>query len=220
MKAFFKESDKIIINSMTYDEALVGKRFLELLEDKHIKAEQRNDINDDFDGLVLSVADGSVYTEEEIEERISKAVDEAVTIAKEETYIKVKTETQLKSASDINTAKSTSASEENIRTNASKCSISVSGNTITITDEGLIEYVGGPYTEPKKWVGLLVDLNTKAQGDIYNIEDIDYSDAKRWGASTDTTFIMWVTPDISGKIIRFTNVDDETQTVDLEVIFN
>lgn len=216
MKAFFKESDKIIINSMTYDEALVGKRFLELLEDKHIKAEQRNDINDDFDGLVLSVADGSVYTKEEIE----KIVNEAVTVAKEETYIKVKTGTQLKSASDINTAKSTSASEENIRTNASKCSISVSGNVITITDEGLIEYVGGPFPEPKKWVGLLVDLNTKVQGDIYNIEDIDYSDAKRWGASTDTTFIMWVTPDISGKIIRFTNVDDETQTVDLEVVFN
>lgn len=57
MKAFFKESDKIIINSMSYDEALVGKQFLAALEGKTIKVEQRNDINDDFDGLVISVVD-------------------------------------------------------------------------------------------------------------------------------------------------------------------
>lgn len=57
MKAFFKESNKIIINSMSYDEALVGKQFLAALEGKTIKVEQRNDINDDFDGLVISVVD-------------------------------------------------------------------------------------------------------------------------------------------------------------------
>lgn len=215
MRTFFKDNDKIIINSMDYTEALVGKQFLTNLEGKHIKAEQRYDVNDDFDGLVLSISDGSVYTKEELD----KLVENAVTIAKEEAYIKFKTETQLKSASDINTAKSTLASEENIRTNASKCSISVSGNKITITDEGLIEYVGGPYPEPKKWVGLLVDLNTKAQGDIYNIEDIDYSDAKRWGASTDTTFVMWVTPDISGKEVTFTNIEDETQVAKITIEF-
>ena len=55
MKAFFKDNNKIIINSMTYDEALVGKQFLENLQGKVIWAEQRNDINDDFDGLVLSI---------------------------------------------------------------------------------------------------------------------------------------------------------------------
>lgn len=57
MKAFFKDSDKIIINSMDYTEALVGKQFLDNLDGKMIKAEQRNDINDDFDGLVLSIVD-------------------------------------------------------------------------------------------------------------------------------------------------------------------
>lgn len=57
MKAFFKESNKIIINSMSYDEALVGKQFLAALEGKTIKVEQRNDINDDFDGLVISIVD-------------------------------------------------------------------------------------------------------------------------------------------------------------------
>lgn len=215
MKAFFKENNKIIINSMTYDEALVGKTFLDMLADKHIKAEQRNDINDDFDGLVLTIEDGAVYTKEEIE----KVVEEAVVVAKEEAYLKAKTETQLKSATDINISKSTLPSEENIRTNASKCSILTGNNKITIVDEGLIEYVGGPFPEPKKWVGLLVDLNTKVQGDIYNIEEIDYSDAKRWGASNDTTFVMWVTPDISGKEITFTNINDETQSTSLVIEF-
>lgn len=214
MRAFFKDNDKIIINSMDYTEALVGKQFLSNLEGKCIRAEQRNDINDEFDGLVLTIGEKSP-TQEEIE----KMIEDAVTIAKEESYIKAKTETQVKSATDINTSKSISASEENIRINASKCSIVSSNNTITITDEGLIEYVGGPYPEPKKWVGLLVDLNTKVQGDIYNIEDIDYTDAKRWGASNDTTFVMWVTPDISGKVITFTNVEDETQKVELTIEF-
>ena len=211
MKAFFKESDKIIINSMTYDEALVGKVFLESLVNKHIKAEQRNDINDDFDGLVLTVSDGAVYTQEEIDKIKSDTA--------EETAIKVKAETQLKSGILINTSKSTSEGEADIRYNTGHCSVLTNGDIITIVDEGLKAYVGGPYPEPKKWVGLLVDLNTKVQGDIYNIEEIDYSDAKRWGATNDTTFVMWVTPDISGKEIIFTNINDETQFVKLTIEF-
>ena len=63
MKAFFKESNKIIINSMSYDEALVGKQFLAALDGKTIKVEQRNDINDDFDGLVISIVDVPVNEE-------------------------------------------------------------------------------------------------------------------------------------------------------------
>lgn len=55
MKAFFKENNKIIINSMDYTEALVGKQFLQDLAGKVLYAEQRNDINDDFDGLVLTI---------------------------------------------------------------------------------------------------------------------------------------------------------------------
>ena len=63
MKAFFKESNKIIINSMSYDEALVGKQFLAALDGKTIKVEQRNDISDDFDGLVISIVDVPVNEE-------------------------------------------------------------------------------------------------------------------------------------------------------------
>lgn len=67
MKAFFKDSDKIIINSMDYTEALVGKQFLENLsaEGKTIKVEQRYDVNDDFDGLVISIVDAPVPEEPE-----------------------------------------------------------------------------------------------------------------------------------------------------------
>lgn len=57
MRAFFKDNDKIVINSMDHSEALVGKTFLSNLNDKYLKAEQRNDINDDFDGLVLTITD-------------------------------------------------------------------------------------------------------------------------------------------------------------------
>lgn len=58
MRAYFKDTDKIIINSLTHDEALIGKQFLSNLSDsKVINAEQRNDVNDDFDGLVLTIQD-------------------------------------------------------------------------------------------------------------------------------------------------------------------
>lgn len=67
MKAFFKESTKIIINSMSYDEALVGKQFLAALEGKTIKVEQRNDINDDFDGLVISIVEPAEQEETPVE---------------------------------------------------------------------------------------------------------------------------------------------------------
>ena len=232
MKAYFKDDKRIIFNSMDYTEALVGKAFLDNSEDKYVVVEERYDVNDDFDGLVLTIGD-KVITEEEVQERIDTAVAEALANAEaefaielkeavdnaiEETTIKVKTETQVKAGTVINTAKSVSASEEDIRYNAGHCSVNTEENKITVVDQGLKAYVGGPYSEPKKWVGLLVDLNTKVQGTTYQIEDIDYADAKRWGASNDTTFVMWLTTE-QGGTYTFTNVDDETQSVDLTVEF-
>lgn len=64
MKAFFKDNDKLIINSMDYTEALVGKAFLEGTKDKTIKIEQRYDVNDDFDGLVISLVNKPEGSEE------------------------------------------------------------------------------------------------------------------------------------------------------------
>lgn len=57
MRTFFKDNNKIIINSMDHSEALVGKAFLETLKDKDLHIEARNDINDEFDGFVISITD-------------------------------------------------------------------------------------------------------------------------------------------------------------------
>lgn len=192
MRTFFKDNNKIVINSMDYTEVLVTKQFMDLYKEKEVKIEERKDVNDDLDGIIISLDGDRVNPLEKI---------------------------FLRSASDINTAKSSIEAEANIRTNAANCSVNYKDNIITIIDEGLIEYVGGPYSEPKKWVGILVDLNVKAQGDIYNIEVIDYEDAQRWGASNDTTFIMWITPEISGKKITFINKEDNTQKVEIVVEF-
>lgn len=78
MKAFFKDSDKIIINSMDYTEALVGKQFLENLKGKELKVEQRNDINDDFDGLVISIIEKQEESVEEVVEEPVETVPETV----------------------------------------------------------------------------------------------------------------------------------------------
>lgn len=68
MKAFFKDGNKIIINSMDYTEALVGKQFLDNVASKDIKIEQRFDVNDDFDGLVISLVDKQPATSEDTKE--------------------------------------------------------------------------------------------------------------------------------------------------------
>lgn len=61
MRTFFKDNDKIVINSMDSSEALVGKTFLDKLDEtKKVCIEARNDINDDFDGLVISIKDADV----------------------------------------------------------------------------------------------------------------------------------------------------------------
>lgn len=57
MRAFFKDNDKIIINSMDYSEALVGQQFLKDLSNKTLSVEGRNDINDEFDGFVFKITD-------------------------------------------------------------------------------------------------------------------------------------------------------------------
>ena len=76
MKAFFKDSDTIIINSLEHNERLVGETFLnEYSKGATLKVESRNDVNDDFDGLVLSLTEGttpeptlSEITEDVVEE--------------------------------------------------------------------------------------------------------------------------------------------------------
>jgi len=68
MKAFFKDTNKLIVNSMDHQEALNGKTFLEKIANSTITIEARNDINDEFDGLVISLIPNEESTEEIIDE--------------------------------------------------------------------------------------------------------------------------------------------------------
>lgn len=56
MKAFFKDNDKIIINSLDHNERLVGEAFIEAYkEGSNVVIASRNDVNDDFDGFVITL---------------------------------------------------------------------------------------------------------------------------------------------------------------------
>ena len=60
MRAFFKDNNKIIINSLDHSEALVGKTFMSLVANSNVLIEQRYDINDEFDGLVISLTEKEI----------------------------------------------------------------------------------------------------------------------------------------------------------------
>ena len=126
---------------------------------------------------------------------------------------------ELKGADNIDPAGATPEDNPGIVANVDKYSIIKGDNTITIVDGGIEAYIGGNIDEPRKWVGFLVDLNVKAQGEGYNIEDVDYSDAARWGAENDTTFLMWLTVEGGNREITFKNVEDETDTVTIAINF-
>ena len=123
-----------------------------------------------------------------------------------------------KSAVKLNVAGATESDNQSIVENGDKYEVAKDGNTILVTDKGLIPYIGGNIAEPKKWVGVLVDLGVKVTGKEYTIEDVDYSDASRWGALNDTTFIMWLTTENSGEY-TFTNLEDNKDKITVTVNF-
>lgn len=125
---------------------------------------------------------------------------------------------EFKSATRMDVSGATAQDNPGIVENGDKYEVIKEDNTILVTDEGLVPYVGGNVDEPKKWVGILVDLGVKAQGTEYHIEDVDYSDAARWGAQNDTTFIMWIYPEKAGTY-TFKNVEDEDDTIDVTIEF-
>lgn len=55
MRAYFKDNSKLIINSLDTQEAIIGQNFIKDILNKNIKIEERKDVNDDFDGLVITV---------------------------------------------------------------------------------------------------------------------------------------------------------------------
>ena len=123
-----------------------------------------------------------------------------------------------KSAVKLNVAGDTESDNQSIVENGDKYEVAKDGNTILVTDKGLIPYIGGNIAEPKKWVGVLVDLGVKVTGKEYTIEDVDYSDASRWGALNDTTFIMWLTTENGGEY-TFTNLEDSKDKITVTVNF-
>lgn len=120
-------------------------------------------------------------------------------------------ELNLVSAAKLDVSGATEDDNPGIAENGDKYEVAFDGNTITVTDNGLIPYIGGNIDEPKKWIGLLVDFGVKVQATEesgYTIEDVDYSDAARWGAQTDTTFIMWITDERLGESFSFYDEED------------
>ena len=126
---------------------------------------------------------------------------------------------RLKYASTIDTTNA-NAYESNIAQNSDRYTVLYRDNKITVKDKNIIPYIGGNINDvAKKWVGILVDLNVRVVGTSgYNIEDVDYTDAARWGAKSDTTFIMWLTTERGGTY-TFAQADDETKTITIEVEF-
>ena len=125
---------------------------------------------------------------------------------------------EFKSAERMDVSGATAQDNPGIVENGDKYEVVKDENTILVTDDGLIPYIGGNIDEPKKWVGILVDLGVKVQGTEYNIEDVDYSDAARWGAENDTTFIMWLTTEKGGEY-TFTNLEDSEDKITITVEF-
>lgn len=143
--------------------------------------------------------------------------DKEVTVTMEKEPIPVPV-IEFKSATRMDVSGATAQDNPGIVENGDKYEVVKEGNTILVTDDGLVPYIGGDIDEPKKWVGILVDLGVKVQGTRYYIMPEDYSDAVRWGAENDTTFIMWLTTE-QGGTLTFKNVDNEEDTIDITVEF-
>ena len=122
-------------------------------------------------------------------------------------------------ASRLDISKATENDNPGIALNNDKFDISTSGYKITIVDNGLEEYVGCGYNTANKCVGFLVDFGTKVDGiKGYGIEPQDYTDAPRWGATTDTAFVMWLSKD-DGGTYKFRSKTNSSDVYDLTVEF-
>ena len=146
----------------------------------------------------------------------SAAEDDYVDIAFDFEWQKI----NFTSASAINTANATEHDNPWIANNKDKYKVTRSDNTISILDEWLTPYVWWNKEDPRRRVWILVDLWVKVKWDSnYTIEDVDYSEAERWGATNDSTFIMWLTEEEWSNTYTFTNINDPKDTIDITVEF-
>lgn len=217
------ETAKLVVKGYdTTTESLVNIPY----EDLRFVSNDENVATVNAKGVVTGVAEGvttvTIKLVLEDKDKDGNVINTTVLLTKDADVTVVPqrgiTQLELVSATTLDITEMEESDNEGIRENANNYSVTKSGNTITVTDNGLIPYVGGNIAEPKKWVGILVDLKNRATGTVYTIEDIDYADAARWGATTNTTFVMWLTTE-QGGTYTFTNVEDETDTIDITVEF-
>ena len=118
----------------------------------------------------------------------------------------------------IDTSEFAQGDNEGILLNAGKYEVTKENNIITVTDKGMIPYVGGNLPTREKWVGILVDLGTEVVGEDYTINPEDYEQAGRWGAPTNTTFVMWLAKG-ANRTVSFVNKYDDEDTIELSIRF-
>ena len=114
---------------------------------------------------------------------------------------------------------------DNMVYNNERVSFAVDGNKIIITElKPLIKYFNG-YAE-REWFGFLIDLGINSEyvstTGGYGIEDIDKTDAERFGATSDTAFIIWLSQEdlTNDMTITFTNSNDVNDTLAITFTFD
>ena len=126
---------------------------------------------------------------------------------------------ELESAVAIDASRATEYDNAGIAANNGKYIVQYEDNTITVTNSGMTPYIGGniPGTA-KYWVGIIVDFGVRVEGTGYNIADVDYEEASRWGATSETAFVLWTITD-ADREITFTNVNDANDSITINIEF-
>ncbi len=111
----------------------------------------------------------------------------------------------------------------NIIKNQEAISVVVDGKVITVTKNSVLDYYTNGSGLQKEWYGLILDFGidpTLLQVDGYTIENIDITDAKRLGATTDTAFVVWLNglDETRELVFRHKNNNDITDTITVNVV--
>ena len=84
---------------------------------------------------------------------------------------------------------------EDMAYNLPKVDVSNDGNIITIVETDLLKAYNNGHANGE-WFGFILDLGVNPaniSSDKYGIAEVDYKDAHRFGATSDTAFVMWLT---------------------------
>ena len=110
-----------------------------------------------------------------------------------------------------------------IKYNQESISVTQSGNVITVTEDRFMKSWDNTVAEGK-WYAILVDLgidkdNVEAIGG-YTIEEVDKTDADRFGAENNNQFVLWLRGDVTDTSRTITFRDKTTsETTDVTIEF-